>query len=117
MGRIGHIHGHTLCRPRQDGRCKKQFEGTKLLHGTEQAWQTYANAQAAHIADMGSSSERTRTARGIWSPFLMNISTVPDGHATAFQAYMGSKEEYDALLVQARITKLTLPSVADLHEE
>ncbi len=86
---------------------EKQFEGTKLLHGTEQAWQTYANAQAAHIADMGSSSERTRTDRGIWSLFLMNISTVPDVHATAFQAYMGSKEEYDALPVQARITKLT----------
>ena len=92
MGRIGHIHGHTLCRPRQDGRCKKQFEGTKLLHGTEQAWQTYANAQAAHIADMGSSSERTRTARGIWSPFLMNISTVPDVHATTFQHTWGARK-------------------------
>ena len=86
---------------------EKQFEGTKLLHGTEQAWQTYANAQAAHIADMGSSSERTRTDRGIWSLFLMNISTVLDVHATAFQAYMGSKEEHDALPVRARITKLT----------
>ena len=28
-------------------------------------------------------------------------------HATAFQAYMGSKEGYDALPVQARITKLS----------
>jgi len=85
---------------------EKHFEEESCCM-VQKAWQTYANAQAAHIADMGSSSERTRTDKGIWSLFLMNISTVPDVHATAFQAYMGSKEEYDALLVQGRIIKLT----------
>ena len=46
---------------------EKQFEDTKLQQGTEKAWQTCANAHAAHIADiadMGFSSERTRTDRG-----------------------------------------------------
>ena len=86
---------------------EQKFEETKLQVGTEKAWQTYANAQAGHIADMGAAAERTMTDRGIWSHFLKNISTVPDVHASAFQAYMGSKAEYDALPVQARITKLS----------
>ena len=86
---------------------EQKFEDTKLQEGTEKAWQTYVNAQTEQIADMGASSERTMTDKGIWHMFLKNISTVPDVHATAFQAYMGGKEEYDALPVQARITKLT----------
>ena len=74
---------------------------------TEKAWQTYDNEQAGHIADTGASSERTRTDKGLWDLFLKNITLESGVHAPAFQAYMGSKEEYDALPVQARITKLS----------
>ena len=86
---------------------EKNFEETKLQVGTEKAWQAYVNAQTEQIADMGASSDRLATDKGIWYTFLKNISTIPDVHTTAFQAYMGSKTEYDALPVQARITKLT----------
>ena len=86
---------------------EKHFEETKLQVATEKAWQTYSNAQGGHIADMGVSSERTRTDKGLWDLFLKNITLESGVHATAFQAYMGSKEEYDALPVQARITKLS----------
>ena len=85
---------------------EQDFEDTKLLVGTEKAWQTYANAQAGHIADMGASAQRTWTDTGTWKKFLKNI-TVPDVHASAFQAYMGSFAEYEELPVQARITKLS----------
>ena len=44
---------------------EKQFEETKLQVATEKAWQTYSNAQEGHIADMGVSSERTRTDTGL----------------------------------------------------
>ena len=85
----------------------KKLEETKLECATEKAWQTYSIAQAGHVADMGSATERKLTDAGIWDTFLQGINTVPDIHATAFQAYMASKEVYDALPVQARITKLT----------
>ena len=87
---------------------EKHFEETKLQVATEKAWQTYdPMRKAGHIADMGVSSERTRTDKGLWDLFLKNITLESGVHATAFQAYMGSKEEYDALPVQARITKLS----------
>ena len=86
---------------------EKQFEETKLLVATEKAWQTYSNAQGGHIADMGASSDRAKTDKGLWDLFLKNITLESGVHSTAFQAYMGSKEEYDALPVQARITKLS----------
>ena len=86
---------------------RKKFEDTKLQESTEKAWQTYCNAQASHISDMGSATQRRLTDSGIWETFLANISGVPDVHATAFQAYTNVMEGYDILPVQARITKLT----------
>ena len=86
---------------------EKHFEKTKLQDGTEKAWQTYANAQTGHIADLGATAERTLTDRGIWNRSLKNISTVPDVYASAFQAHMASKTEGDALPVQARDTKVS----------
>ena len=73
---------------------------------TAKAWQTYANAQAAHISEMGAPADRTKTDKGLWSMFLANI-TVPEVHSQAFHAYMTEKAAYDVLPVQARFTKLT----------
>lgn len=51
---------------------------------------------------MGAPADRTKTDKG-----LANV-TVLDVHSQAFHAYMTEKAAYDDLLVQARITKLTL---------
>ena len=96
------IHYVALDKTVEEG---KKFGETVLQNGTEMAWQTYCNAQAGHIAGMGT-TKRKMTDDGIWELFLAN-SMVPDVHATAFQAYLGNMEEYDVLPVQARITKLT----------
>ena len=85
---------------------EKRFERARLHVSTEKAWQAYANAQAAHIAEMGASIDRTKTDKGLWNMFLANI-TVPEVHSQAFHTYMAEKAAYDALPVQARITKLT----------
>ena len=70
---------------------EKMFDETKLQAGIEKAWRTYANAQARHIADMGASAKRTLTDTSKWNRFLKNI-IVPDVNASAFQAYMGARQ-------------------------
>ena len=40
---------------------RKKLEETKLQECTEKAWQTYCNARAAHISDMGFATQRRLT--------------------------------------------------------
>ncbi|CAK0733108.1 hypothetical protein CVIRNUC_000227 [Coccomyxa viridis] len=86
---------------------EKLYKEPKLQVATDKAWQIDSNAQGGDMADMGASSERIRTDKGLRDLFLKNITLESGVHATAFQAYMGSKEEYDAIPVQAKITKLS----------
>ena len=95
---------------------RKKFDKTKLQECAEKAWQTYCNAQAAHISDMGFATQRRLTDSEIWKTFLANITMVPEVHATAFQAYMNGMAGSGILPVQARITKSD-SSAADLPEK
>ena len=89
------------------GQAEKRFERTTLQHDTQRAWLAYANCQVAAVSAMGTPSKRKYTDAGLWNIFLGNSYAVSWLHSMAFMAYMQSKEEYDALPVQVRITKLT----------
>ena len=56
---------------------------------------------------MGVSSKRKYTDQGMWDEFLKGMRPVQDLYNQAFATYMRDMEEYDALPVQARITRLT----------
>ena len=89
---------------------ERSFQARKLHHRSGKAWQTYVEAQLEDIWKMGGLSERSWTDVGLWRIFLANISSVPDVQSAVFEAYMRDKAKYDALPVQAKITKL-LPVV------
>ena len=88
------------------GQAEKRFERTTLQHDTQRAWLAYANCQVAAVSEMGTPSQRTYTDAGLWNIFLGNTYALPWLHSMAFTMYVQSKEDYDMLPVQARITKL-----------
>ena len=97
------------------GQAERGFERTTLQHDTQKAWLAYANCQSAAVPEMGTPLKRKCTDAGLWNIFLGNTYAVPWLHSMAFMAYMQSKEEYDMLPVQARITKLIPPLMGCLE--
>ena len=89
------------------GQAERRFERTTLQHDTQKAWLAYAKCQITAVPEMGTPLKRKYTDAGLWNIFLGNTYAVPWLHSMAFMAYVQSKEEYDMLPVQARITKLT----------
>ena len=63
---------------------------------------------------MGAPADRAKTDKGLWSMFLANM-TSSDVHSQALNAYVTDKAAYDALPVQARITKPTLVILIYVH--
>ena len=85
---------------------ERRFERTKLQHDTQKAWLAYARRQAAAVPGMRKPSERRHTDAELWKIFLANMGSASYAHSAALSAYWQDTDEFDALPMRARITKL-----------